>query len=494
MLARGVGNSSSAAALALKDKFGGGKAEPGGESRDEKAPRGGMGTLRLRLGMGLRGGRSSRKDIRSRPPVQHSDSIDSDEEEMLGGGLASGDASDATSASSIGGKQGANQGNRRGGGSGISAEDDENEYAIDSSSDEERSRKGDHGPRGSRRRGRLGKSAGATTDNFITDTSSEQVEEGLFKTRLRRLKPTSRTLRWPNKKKSRTLDKGKKGRLSAVKGGAQRSSPAAASTSSPDLSDSNSAGGSDFDGHQAESVGSSGSEAASATADKTSLLGSSNKLRSDNRLSGGNVRGMLARQERGRRRGDTKRAGTSPDSKIKGARGGGRAGLKEDGPAEVAPSSGSGLGRWLTPWRWRRFRSLKKEGTVGGEHNGAGVGMASASDAGRFAVGSAENMLYGWFGGVVAGRTWPGVGLADCPVFNGGKESATKVGCCRFFSPHRSMKQAIIRRAYLWYCCTRTVLLMMSLFHVSTNESIQPTEVLHYVFFNTNIAWCDGSL
>lgn len=453
MLARGVANSGSAAALALKEKLGRGKAELSDEARDEKTPTGGMGTLRFRLGIGSRGGRSS-KDAGSRPPVQHSDSIDSDEEERVRGGAASGDASDATSNSPMGGSQGVPPGERGGGSGGA---DDEHEYAIGSSSDEEEN-KGDHTPRRRGRRGRPGRAAGATADN-PNDTSSEQANEGLLKNHLRRLRRTSRKLRWPNR--SSTLER-RQDKLSRE--GGQRGSPAA-SASSRVPSDSSSAAGSDFDRHQAGIVGSPRSEEALATADKTSLLGGPNKLGNRNRLNGGPARGMMTGKGRaGGGGGETKKSGTSLGSEMNGTRRSGRAGLDEDGPAKVAPSSGSGLGWWLIPRRWR-FRGLGEEGAVRGDQSGAGVGVTPVSDGGRPAVGVVENMLYRWFGGVVGGRTWPGVGLAHCPVFDGGKESATEVG--------------LLQYVLLYAALCGTVCLYCTIFLTCQSTRVQLTEVLY---------------
>lgn len=83
------------------------------------------------------------------------------------------------------------------------------------------------------------------------------------------------------------------------------------------------------------------------------------------------------------------------------------------GPRGSSPTASSHRGtprlghRRMPPWR--RLGGWDKLDDAAGDHDGTVV-----SGAGRPAVGAVENVLYGWFGGVVA-RPWSGVGLARLP-------------------------------------------------------------------------------
>lgn len=122
-----------------------------------------------------------------------------------------------------------------------------------------------------------------------------------------------------------------------------------------------------------------------------------------------------------------------------------RVGEDSTGTAKAAPGPSSGQGgtrllrRWLGPQPSRQgARDRLDRDAV--EDRGA---VAPMTGAGAPAVGIMEDLLSKWFGGVL-GSNWPGFGLAPRPVFadkevsdgwerdkDGGGETISRYSCCR---------------------------------------------------------------
>lgn len=368
MLARG-GNSGSAAALALKERLG---RMP--KSNLQKKT-GSGGALRFGLGMGLEIGKTG-----LRPPVQHSDSLSS--------GEGTEESEENNSVASANGKTSASS-NEQEPASVLSDEGD----SINGSSDEEQDL---HGPR-NRRRGENGDGNGGSGGGTATSpANSKTAPASQLKNRLRRLKPTARQgLRWPNNNTNISASNKQK----RPDKRARRHEPP-----SPASSDSSSTTSEERDLAEVVSLPGSAAEAASAANGRLSLA--------DNKLKHASKHGLrdLGRQrDKGRARpGSTGASAISDDS--------------------VASSYQSGVPllrrQWMAPWRrlrgWRDLEEANEHGT------------AAILGTGRPAVGTVENVLYGWFGGV-AGRSWPGGGLGFCPVFDDGDDSKVKDYCGDYF-------------------------------------------------------------
>ena len=382
VLARG-GNSSSAAAIAIKDRLG--RIPQFGFQAKE----GGGGALRVKRGRGL-----GREKPGLRPPVQHSDSLSSDEgvrEDARGGGTALGDEATLDGEEERSLVPGESRGREDDDGG-----SDEGEHPDDDTRT--------HGHRTGRGIGESGDGVAASTPAVDTKRQSSPLTS-----HLRRLNPGARSLRSSNSNNT-----GSSGTTSGKAATGKRRRPDKGASSSP-ASPSYGRSGSSPTTSEEERDRPAASNTGPSVVEMGAPLWAESSAPISNNDHGQRKRSILHGLRGMRRRGLEQRK----PRKTEGA-----------APPSPGDSTSAGSSRRSTPrpghqrmLPWRRGGGWDKLDD-GGNHEGMLV-----SGKGRPAVGAVENFLYGWFGGLVA-RPWPGVGLALLPDCDLEVRTRLGVGVC----------------------------------------------------------------
>ena len=389
VLARG-GNSPSAAALAFKDRLG--RRISKFSFQDSKETSSSGGGLRAARGRGL-----GRDKPGFRPPVQHSDSISSDEgrdENPRGRDTTSGDE-----ASSNGDEASPAPGDDRETG------DDDNDDRSEGGGHPYDPRMRHHAARGIESGG-----GGAVTSTPSVDYTKHRRHQ--LTGHLRQLNSSARSLRWSNtnitssettatNRKTATTGKRRlpqKGKGEASVSLAPPSYNARSSSSTTTSREERDRPGAIITNTSSSSPTGVGTGASLRGDESTPIHTSNNNKRGQRKRS--IFRGLAIRRQNEDQRVLGKMERPAPT-----------------GPGGLSPTSSSHRGtprlehQSMLPWR--RVGGWDKLDDAAGDHEGTVV-----SGMGRPAVGTVENVLYGWFGGLVA-RPWSGVGLAllpDCDV------------------------------------------------------------------------------
>lgn len=352
MLALG-GNSRSAATLALRQTLG--RTTPKFSGSDEAAK-------------SLQEGR--RRNKGTRPPIQHSESLDSS---IDGDPLSPLSADNEDRKFHSTGKPRGNVASDLGSG------DDRSGDLGSGSSTSEESNSEDPGSRGKGRRGfkfRPGKKTSSSSR-----LNGQGVGGGLLAERLRRLRPNK-----TKKKENATANRWSNKNAGEQSSLASPMPPESPTSSTPSGTDDQSESDASGEGRPPRGGIVKGKATVDSTQDRARVP-----------LFGGRVTSGSSSGEKGDRpKGEQKR---QKNDAVKAGR---RAMSGVSGVPLVRESLRQGFkAAWGTV-----------EANVGENH-----GEAPVAGKGRPAAGMIENLLYGWFGGVVAEGAWPGVGLALRPGF-----------------------------------------------------------------------------
>ena len=391
VLARG-GNSPSAAALAFKDRLG--RRIPKFSKQDSKEAGRGSGSGGRGLRAATRGRGLGRDKPGLRPPVQHSDSISSDDgggESPRGRGATVSDDEASSNSRDMSPAPGDDR-----------ETDDGDDFSEEAGGYPDDLRLRHYAGRG------IGSGGGGAGSSALTVDDTKHNRSQLSG-HLRRLSSTARSLRWPNSNATSsetTANNRKKAASAGNRPGAIITTAATTTANSP-------AG--------------IGAEASPGGDESAPIHASNNDYKKGQRRQS-IFRSLATRRQNEEQRGPgkTREGGAAPTR-----------------PGGLSPTASSHRGTPRLEHRrmplWRRIGGWDKLDDAAGDYEGAVV-----SGAGRPAVGAVENVLYGWFGGLVA-RPWPGAGLALLPDSDVKVSEALGVWGCR-----RSLGVRVLHLSHLY--------------------------------------------